>query len=168
MRFALPFAIVVACSPSSPRDIVPVTRDVRGEAEAIDAGAGDVYEHVVKRPHGTIAIAESRGMARADAIAIADELADRFERCAAALQEQGLLVEGAARIVAEQDASWSAPATSVRLAPGGAVAQNALLCLVAPLRSMQLKPSKPNVRAGVAIESTWQPARLPDVSIPPN
>jgi len=137
-----------------------VSEDVRGERTAVDAGPPEIYEHVAKRPHGTIAIAESRGMAKADAVAVVDELADRFEQCAMTLQAEGLLVEGAARIVAEQDVTWSAPATSVRLAPGGAVAQNALLCLVAPLRSMQLKASNPKVRAGLAVETTWQPLRL--------
>lgn len=136
---------------------MPVTEDVRGP---VDGGAPDIYEHVAKRPHGTLAIAESRGMTRGDAIAAVDELADRFERCAGSLQAQGLLVEGAARIIAEQDATWSAPATSVRLAPGDAVAQNALLCLIAPLRSMQLKASSPKAKAALAIESTWQPLRL--------
>ncbi|MFO0741956.1 MAG: hypothetical protein U0270_39025 [Labilithrix sp.] len=157
---------VAACTPS-PRDVVPESRDVREQQAPVAKGNPDTYEYVVKRPHGIIAIAESRGLARADARAVADELADRFEQCATTLEEQGLLVEGAARVIAEQEASWSAPAASLRVAPGGAVAQNALLCLVAPLRTGRLTPEKPNTRAGMAIEATWQPVRLRGVSEPP-
>jgi hypothetical protein len=156
----------LACSPSSPRDVVPETRDVR-EQQMPTSKNPDAYEYVVKRPHGTIAVAESRGMSKNDARAVADDLADRFEQCAAALESQGLLVEGAARVIAEQESGWSAPAASLRLAPGGAVAQNALLCLVAPLRAGHLTPEKPNARAGMAIEAAWQPVSLRGVSEPP-
>jgi hypothetical protein len=164
---AFVFLLLVACSPSSPRDVVPASRDVRADRESARP-AGDAYEYVVKRAHGTIAIAESRGIAKSDARAVADELADRFEQCAAGLEAQGALVEGAARVIVEQEAGWSAPAASLRLAPGGAVAQNALLCLVAPLRAGRLSPEKPNVRAGMAIEAAWQPVSLRGVSEPPN
>lgn len=167
VRCALVAFVVVACSPSSPRDVVPESREVR-QAPAPDAKNPDAYEYVVKRPHGTIAIAESRGMLKADAEAAANDLADRFEACAVALESQGLLVEGAARVVAEQEATWSAPAASLRLAPGGAVAQNALLCIVAPLRAGRLTPEKPNTRAGLAIEAAWQPVSLRGVSTPGN
>lgn len=128
----------------------------------------DAYEYVVKRPHGTIAIAESRGMAKSDARAVADDLADRFEPCAAGLEAQGLLVEGAARVIAEQEAGWSAPATSLRTAPGGPVAQNALLCIVAPLRAGHLTPENAKARAGIALEAAWQPVSLRGVSSPVN
>lgn len=163
---AIAGAGVSACSPS-PRDVVPESRDVRVEREPAKA-SGDAYEYVTKRAHGTIAVAESRGMTKGAARAAADDLADRFEGCAAGLQARGLLVEGAARVIVEQEASWSAPAASLRLAPGGPVAQNALLCLVAPLRSGRLEPEKPNGRAGMAIEATWQPVSLGGVSEPGN
>lgn len=154
------------CTPS-PRDVVPESRDVR-EQQAPEAKHPDAYEYVTKRAHGSIAVAESRGIAKDEARAVADDLADRFEQCAAGLEAQGLLVEGAARVIVEQEAGWSAPAASLRLAPGGAVAQNALLCLVAPLRAARLNPEKPNVRAGMAIEAVWQPVSLRGVSEPAN
>jgi hypothetical protein len=172
VRRLRPFALLltlatVACSPSSPRDVVPESRDVRGE-QAPPAKSGDAYEYVTKRAHGTIAIAESRGMTKDDAKAAAEDLADKFEGCASGLEAQGLLVEGAARVIVEQEAGWSAPAASLRLAPGGAVAQNALLCIVAPLRAGRLNPEKPNARAGMAIEAAWQPVSLRGVSEPAN
>ena len=154
---------MTACSPSSPRDVVPESRDVR-EQQMPSSKNPEGYEYVTKRAHGTIAIAESRGMTKDDAKAAAEDLADRFEGCAAGLEAQGLLVEGAARVIVEQEAGWSAPAASLRLAPGGPVAQNALLCLVAPLRAGRLTPEKPKARAGMAIEAAWQPVSLRGVS----
>ena len=142
-------------------------RTERGGASGSGANP-DAYEYVVKRAHGTIAVAESRGMTKADARAVADDVADRFEQCAAGLEAQGLLVEGAARVVAEQESGWSAPATSLRLAPGGAVAQNALLCIVAPLRAGHLTPENTKARAGIALEAAWQPVSLRGVSSPQN
>jgi len=161
------FLFVAACASSSPKDVVPESRDVRGEREPAKAHQGDAYEYVAKRPHGMIAIAESRGMAKTDAVAAVDELADRFEACAVALESQGLLVEGAARVVAEQDATWSAPAASMKTAPGGAVAQNTLLCIVAPLRASRLPAENAKRRAGLALEAAWQPTGLGSVSEPP-
>jgi hypothetical protein len=140
-----------SCSPS-PRDVVPETHDVRVVA---DAGATDTYAFVARRPHGVVALAEARHITDEDAHQIVERIADELERCATNLVAQGLLVEGAARIVAVAGPGGT-PALNVRLAPGDAVAQNALLCLVAPVRMVTFPASKTGT-PGLAIEATWGP-----------
>jgi hypothetical protein len=151
---ALASGLVAACSPS-PRDVVPESRDVRA---APSAHGSEDYVYVARRPHGAIALAEARHMSDGAARAIVDRLADELERCASDLDAKGLLVLGAVRVVAvASDAG--VPVLSVRLAPGDAVAQNALLCIVAPMRAMALPPSTEGRTPGLAIESTWGPAK---------
>jgi hypothetical protein len=139
------------CSPSPP-DVVPTSRDVR---VVPDAGE-DTYGYVARRPHGVVALAEARDMDEAQAHALVDRFADDLERCATALDARGELVSGAARVVAVADPGGS-PALNVKLAPGEAVAQNALLCLIAPIRSAAFPLS--GKRPGLAIEATWAPTK---------
>lgn len=91
-----------------------------------------------------------------EARALVEKLADELERCAAGLDAQRLLVDGAARVVAVAGPNGT-PALSVRLAPGDAVAQNALLCIVAPVRATTLPAPSAQVTPGLAIEATWGP-----------
>jgi len=151
----LPATVILSagCSPS-PRDVVPESRDVRVTPEA---GAGDAYEHVARRPHGVVALAEARHIDGEAARAMVERLADDLERCATMLEAQGSLVEGAVRIVAVAGPDGT-PALNVRLAPGDAVAQNALLCIIAPVRATPLPPAGNGVTPGLAIEATWGPA----------
>lgn len=142
------------CSPS-PRDVVPESRDVRVTP---DAGIGDAYVHVARRPHGVVALAEARHMKDEEARAIVERIADELERCATGLEAQRLLVEGAARVVAVAGPNGT-PALNVRFAPGDAVTQNALLCLVAPVRATTLPLPTPSGTPGLAIEATWGPSR---------
>jgi hypothetical protein len=145
--------LVSACSPS-PRDVVPESRDVRVVPEA---GTGDAYVHVARRAHGIVALAEARHMKESEARAIVEHLADELERCSAALDAKGVLVEGAARVVAVAGPGGT-PALNVRLAPGDAVAQNALLCIIAPVRATTFGPSTSGT-PGFAIEATWGPVK---------
>lgn len=94
-------------------------------------------------------------MRAAEARRIIEQLADELDRCATDLAARGLLVEGAARIVAVAGPTGT-PALSVKLAPGDAVAQNALLCLIAPVRALTLPPAN-ETTPGLAIEATWGP-----------
>lgn len=142
-----------ACSPS-PRDVVPESHDVRTTPQV----GGEAYVHVARRAHGTVALAESRYIKDADARAMTEKIADDLERCAIGLEAQHLLVEGAARIVAIAGPDGT-PALNVRLAPGDAVAQNALLCLVAPVRATTLPAPTSAGTPGFAIEATWGPPR---------
>jgi hypothetical protein len=151
---------VAACSPS-PRDVVPDSRDVRVQPGS-DAGANpDAYVYVARRTHGIVALAEARHMTDAEARAIVDRIANEMEECAQRLEAQGGLVDGAARIVAVASPNGT-PALNVRLAPGDAVAQNALLCLIAPVRAISFPhTASANAPPGLAIEATWGPGRMP-------
>lgn len=168
---AASLAACAACSPP-PRDVVPASRDVHvtreaGEMEARADGASETeerarepsatagYEYVARRPHGVIALAEARHVNHEAARAIVERLADELERCASGLEAEGLLVRGAARVVAIADPS-GAPALNVRVAPGDDVAHNALLCIVSPVRATSL-PSDGRGTPGIAIEATWGP-----------
>ncbi len=150
------FVALAACSPS-PRDVVPDSRDVRIQPGS-DAGANpEAYVYVARRPHGVVALAEARHMSDVDAKEIVDRLANDLEECSQRLLAQGTLVEGAARIVAVAGPNGT-PALNVRLAPGDAVAQNALLCLVAPVRAITFpRATTSNATPGMAIEATWGP-----------
>ena len=122
-----------------------------------DAGgvAPDAYVYVARRAHGVVALAEARNMTNDEARIIVDRIADELETCAGRLEQDGSLVDGATRIVAVAQPTGP-PAMNVRLAPGGPVAQNALLCLVAPVRAITFPPSKTGA-PGLAIEATWGP-----------
>lgn len=142
------------CSPS-PRDVVPESRDVRVTPDGGVTTPSETYVYVARRPHGIVGLAEARHMKDDEARSLVDRIADELERCATNLDAQGLLVDGAARVVAIASAS-GAPALNVRFAPGDAVAQNALLCLVAPIRATPFPPAtQPNAPPGLAIEATW-------------
>ena len=95
---------------------------------------------------------------------IVEHLADELERCATNLEARQLLVDGAVRVVAVAGADGT-PALNVRLAPGDAALQNALLCIVAPIRAMTLPLPTSQGTPGLAIEATWGSlARTPSVS----
>lgn len=149
-----------ACSPG-PRDVAGEGSDVRVVTPpegAPDGGAPtDTYAHVAKRAHGVVALAEARHLREADARAFVDHLADELDACAARLEERGELVDGAARVVAIAGPRGTAEGLNVRLAPGGAVAQNALMCVLAPLRAAPFPASNDGAAPGVAVEVTWQP-----------
>ncbi len=155
--FALAFAL--ACSPSSPRDVVPESHEVHGVPMPDAGGAPDDYAYVARRPHVVLGLAESRNLTEGDARDIVERLAQDFESCATSLQSQGTLVEGAARIVAVAGSKGTVDGLNVRLAPGGAVAQNALLCLIAPLRAMPFPRGTSKGAPALAIEATWGPAQ---------
>lgn len=140
---------------------MPESRDVRrapdGDRPA-SGGDGDAYVYVARRAHGTVALAEARGMTDEAARAIIDRVADELERCAADLEVRRLLVEGAARVVAVAGPDGT-PVLNLRLAPGDAALRNALVCLVAPVRATTLPPSTSG-KPGLAIEATWGPTKL--------
>lgn len=152
MRTLLFVALVFGCSPSGPRDVAGENKDVRVDAQDAGAPNNDAYAYVARRPHGVVALAEARQMSDDEAHAIIEKLANDLEGCATRLEADHTLVEGAARIVAIAQPQGP-PALNVKLAPGGDVAQNALMCLVAPIRSL------PFTKGGLAIEYTWGPAK---------
>lgn len=160
LLFFFACAAVGGCSPSGPRDVAGENKDVRVDtSQQPDGGApasNDTYAYVARRPHGVVALAEARNMSDDDAHALVDRLASDFEACATKLESEHALVEGAARIVAIAQPSGP-PGLNVRVAPGGDVAQNALLCLVAPVRALMFPKSTGRGAPGMAIEATWGP-----------
>ena len=151
-------AVIAACSPSGPRDVAGENKDVRVDPREAGAPAGDAYAYVAQRPHGVVALAEARNMKDEDAREIVDRLATELEACATRLEAERALVDGAARVVAVAQPEGP-PALKVSLEPGGAIAQNALMCLVAPVRSIAFPKSTGAGAPGMAIEAKWGPRR---------
>jgi hypothetical protein len=144
----------LSCAPSGVRDVIPESRDVR----VLDAGpaAEDTrgYEYIARRPLALVALAEARGIAPDVARAAVDRLADALDACVTERGRRSAHVEGAARVVAPIEQSGSVGAPSVRLDPGEGVAENAVVCLVAPVRLLTFPPVDAGVR-GIAIEALW-------------
>lgn len=146
------------CSPSGPRDVAGENKDVRVDPREAGAPASEAYAYVAQRPHGVVALAEARNMTDEDARAIIDRLASDLEACATRLEAEHALVEGAARVVAIAQPEGP-PALKVSIEPGGAIAQNALMCLVAPVRAIVFPKPAASGAPGMAIEAKWGPAR---------
>lgn len=153
-------AIAAACSPSTPRDVVPETHDVRvtdGDGSAAAKPGG--YAYVARRDHGAVALAGARNIADGDAQRIVDRIADEMEACARGQEAEGKLVDGAARIVVASVGKGNAQIGDMEIAPGGAVAANALLCLVAPIKAMPFALGSPEKTPAILLEATWAPRR---------
>jgi len=139
------------------RDTIPETHDVRQASPApSSAPAADAYVHIARRPLAVVGLAEARGMSDETASRAVDHLADALDACATDLGRQGKLVDGAARVVAMIGADGSVGGLNVKLAPGAAVAANALLCLITPLKLTTFDVGDGGSR-GFAIEATWGP-----------
>jgi hypothetical protein len=160
--YALASVLALAGCPTSGRDVVPETRDVRGAVATPDAAApprdGD-YVYVVRRPHGAVGLVGAHFMKDDDAHRMVDRIADDLEACARRVEQRGELVEGALQLVAATGSRGTAEVTDVRLAPGGPVAANALECILAPLRASTLPPATTAGVPALAIEAMWGPAR---------
>lgn len=150
-------AASAACSPSGPRDVAGENKDVRVDPREAGAPAAEAYAYVAQRAHGVVALAEARNMKDEDAREIVDRLASDLEACAMRLEAEHTLVDGAARVVAIAQPDGT-PALKVSLEPGGAVAQNALMCLVAPVRAIVFPKGTGAGAPGMAIEAKWGPA----------
>ena len=153
---ALLASTLLGCPGKDARDATEPSRDVVGTTA--DAGsAPDGYVYVAHRPHGTIALAEARGMTPDEARALTDHVADDFESCAQRLEAGGALISGAARVVALADKNGTVAGLNVKVSSGSE--QNTLMCLVAPLRATNF-PGRPDAaQRGVALEAAW--ARSP-------
>jgi hypothetical protein len=150
-------AALGACGGGGARDVVPASRDVRGEAAAASAApAGlDGYVYVAKRRHGVVALAEARGVSAETARRAVDRIADELEACAAKLEAEGKLApDGAGRVVAAIGDDGAVRGVNIKAAPGGVVAANLLVCVVAPVRTLTF-PAQGGGARGLAIEATW-------------
>jgi hypothetical protein len=153
-------AAALGC-PSPPRDVVPETHDVRGDAT--DGGAPATvepadYAYIARRPHAVIGLVGAHFMSDAEAHRIVDRIADDLESCARRVEQRGELASGAVQLVAVTGSRGTAEVTDMRLAPGGPVAANALECIVAPLRASTLPAATKAGVPALAIEATWGPA----------
>lgn len=139
------------------RDTVPESRDVvvnTPQPQANDQG----YDYVARRPLAVVALAEARGIDPAIARAAVDRLADALDACATEEGRKGTLAQGAARVVAQIDGDGRVAGASLRVDPGPGVAQNAVVCLVAPTKMLVFPPADGGAR-GMAIEALW--GRIP-------
>jgi hypothetical protein len=148
-------AALVACAGSGGEghDVVPQSHDVQVTG-AQGGASGQGYEYVAKRPLGVVALAEARGLDAAEARAAIDRLADALDTCATEEGRKGSLVDGAARVVVQINDQGAVGATSVKVDPKPGAAQNAVVCLVAPLRMLSFGPSDAGAR-GFAVEALW-------------
>jgi len=134
------------------RDVVPVSRDVVGGAATAQSPEG--YDYVARRPLAIVGLAEGRGLDASIARAAVDHLADRLDACITEEARRGGPVEGAARVVAQIDATGAVAATQIRIDPGHGGAPSAVLCLVAPMKLLTFPPADHDGR-GIAIEALW-------------
>lgn len=159
-RAAVFLLMMIGCGGSN-RDVVTESRDVRG-VDPHDAPAPppskDAYEYVARRPLGSVGLAEGRGLSRAVAQRATDAVADSMQRCAADLATKGKLVHGAARVVARIGPDGYLAGLQVKVAPGADVAANAILCFIAPVKTLVFPPGDADAGAsprGLALEAAW-------------
>lgn len=147
------------CASNGPRDVAVASNDER----VADAGTAPTngYVYIARKTHGAIGLVGAKRMSDADAVRFVDRLADEFEACAVRQEARGLLVPGAASLVVVGSANGTATVGDLQLAPGGAVAANALECLIAPARSGTLPRGTADGAAALAVEATWNPIGPP-------
>ena len=149
------FALSAACAGAT-RDVVPETHDVH-----MTAGGGEAaYAHVARRPLGFVALARQVGLGDEIGVRATEHLADALDACATNLAVTGRLVDGTIRIDASVAPDGSVVVSHVTVAPGDAVAANALLCVLAPLKLTMFSadPSDAGARA-FAVDASWGPQR---------
>jgi hypothetical protein len=112
------------------------------------------YEYIARRPLAVVALAEARGIDSVTARAAIERLADRLDACVTDESRKGGPVEGAARVVAQIDASGTVAGTNVRIDPGASGASSAVVCLVAPMKLLTFPAGAADGR-GIAIEAIW-------------
>ncbi|MCL2724050.1 MAG: hypothetical protein FWD69_06390 [Polyangiaceae bacterium] len=156
-----------ACSLNAPRDIVPESHDIHETSTQNDSGAAvprDGYVYVATRAHAVVGVVGARQITVPEASRIADLIANELESCAVSKERDGTLAVGAASLVLVATARGTV-VSDLRLSPGGPVAANALECLVAPVRTIQLPSTDAGITA-LALDATWNPAVV-DHKAPP-
>jgi hypothetical protein len=144
-------ALMCGCAASPPRDTVPVAQEER-RSEPTET----TYEHIARRPHATVALAEARGLDKAEAVGATEAIADRLEDCSRA----GAGAGGAVRVVARVGDDGTIDGLNVKVEPGHEA--TALRCVIAPIKLLVFKAPGPaakrpdgTVSRGLAIEAQW-------------
>ena len=160
------FAVLasLSCAGGAGGDVIPASHDVVATTPAPAQGAQG-YEYVARRPLAVVALAEARGIESITARAAVERLADRLDACITDEARKGGPVEGAARVVAQIDATGAVAATQVRIDPGAGSASNAVVCLVAPMKLLTFPPGTGDSR-GIAIEALWGRVATPPAAGP--
>jgi hypothetical protein len=157
-RVAVACALFATSCGGGTQDVVPETRDVRAGESQGDAGAKqDAYAFVARRPMGFVALSREEGLGAEIAAGAVGHLADSLDACAMGLARSGKLVDGAVRVSASIAPDGSVVVTHVTVAPGDAVAANALLCVIAPLKMITFAPGDAKTARGIAIDASWGP-----------
>jgi hypothetical protein len=153
-------SLLAACGGAT-QDVVPETHDVvKSETQAQGS-----YAHVAKRPMGFVALSGEQGLGSAVANGAVERLADSLDGCATDLAQKGKLVDGAVRLRVAVAPDGAPVVSHVDVAPGNAVAANAILCVLAPLKLLGFPPAEAGAAPRtIAIDATWGP---PTAAPPP-
>jgi hypothetical protein len=147
-------ALSCASSGAERHDAAPEWQDVRVNESGQGPTPAQGYEYVARRPLAVVALAEARGVDPRVSRAAIERLADSLDTCATGEGSKGTLVDGAARVVAEIAADGSVAQTSLRVDPAQGAVQNAVVCLVAPVKMLVFPPVDAGTR-GMAVEAIW-------------
>ncbi|MGA3120185.1 MAG: hypothetical protein ABSF69_05390 [Polyangiaceae bacterium] len=143
-----------SCSASA-RDVVPASRDEVVELPTSARSPGG-YDYVARGPLAVVALAEARGIAASAARAAVDRLASALDMCVRNRERGSDPIHGAARVIAQIAQDGTVAATSIRIDPGAAPVDIAVICLLAPTRMLTFGPADAGAR-GLAIEAIWGP-----------
>lgn len=143
-----------SCSASA-RDVVPASRDEVVDV-SMSARSSGGYDYIARGPLAVVALAEARGIAAAAAHAAVDRLASALDICVRNRGRQSDPIHGAARVIAQVTPDGTVAATSLRIDPGSAPVDIAVICLLAPTRMLTFGPTDAGTR-GLAIEAIWGP-----------
>jgi hypothetical protein len=150
-------ALLLCACGGGDRDVVTPSTEVVASTATAAPSAG--YDYVARRPLAVVALAEARGVDPAIARAAVDHLADSVAQCVTDAQRRGAAAEGAARVVAQIDASGAVANAAIRVDPKAGDAAMGVLCLLAPARLLVF-PAADRGDRGFAIEAIWG-ARVP-------
>jgi hypothetical protein len=147
-------AVVALAGCGGGRDVVPPSNDVISNEPTPGPRTAGSYQYVARRPGAVVGLAEARGIPDAVARAAVDHVADALASCAAE-RARGGDPGGAARLVAHVDGNGVVGAASLRLDPGAGPAASAVLCFVAPVKSLVFSPIDAGGERGLALEALW-------------
>ena len=124
------------------------------ESTAGGAAAEPRYDYIARRPLAVVALAEARGVDPARGPRGNRAARRRARHVRDPGGAKGHALNGAARVVVQIDGDGRVAADQRRIDPGAGVAQNAVVCLVAPAKMLAFPPADAGTR-GMAVEALW-------------